>query len=325
MQKNKPHSIIETELRARIDNVQEFRDRLKRARAHLVSMHIMRDFLFDTAEKTLTNRKQKLRLRIYDNSRTVMSWKEKKHGASQYKEEYEHEVEIGDFETMRRIFEGLGYGLVRRVDRRVEIYHWRHVIIRIEFFPAMDVLAEIEGPKAELEQVIRELGLTRSMFFGKGQEFFFEAYQKRTGQKPRTFYEKEGFSRSVGAVVLNERNHVLIVFQKKSQYWEFPKGKVDRGESDLETLRREIREETGITKYKLLPGFAQPMYFDFVLNSRTLVHREVTFYLLKTSQLPVISKEHTAMKWVKLAVVKRYLVHPNQRKLIDYLKYYLAK
>lgn len=316
---------IETELRARIPDVKDFRGKLAKARATFVSRHIMRDFLFDDEARSLSGNKQKLRLRMYDNQRTVITWKSKKRGSSLYKEEYEHEVEIGDFETMMYILKQLGYRLIFRIDRRVELYRMRDVIIRLEFFPEMDDLVEIEGPHDQLEELIRELGLRRSDFHNKGQEHFFGAYEERTGRKPRLFYRKEGFSQSVGAIVLNSRNQALIVFQKKSQYWEFPKGREESGEQEFDTLKRELAEETGITRFCVKEGFREKMFFDFILDRDTIIHREVTYYLLQTSEEPRISpREHTAWKWVKLSVAKRYLKHPNQWRLIDRVKYYLA-
>lgn len=320
----KLHPKIETELRARIDS-KDFHLKLAKARATFVSRHIMRDFLFDDVHGSLSRKKQKLRLRMYDNQRTVVTWKSKRRGASLYKEEYEHEVEIGDFETMMYIFRQLGFRQTFRIDRRVELYRIRDVLIRLEFFPEMDDLVEIEGPRDQLEDVIRALGMRRSDFNNKGQEYFFRAYEERTERKPRLFYRKEGFSQSVGAMVLNSRNQVLLVFQKKSQYWEFPKGREESGEQEFDTLKRELAEETGITRFRVKEGFREKMFFDFILDRDTLIHREVTYYLLETNQEPRISpREHTAWKWVKLSAAKRYLKHPNQWRLVDKVKYYLA-
>jgi len=39
----------------------------------------------------------------------------------------------------------------------------------------------------------------------------------------------------------------LMVFNPKRGGWEMPGGKVEKGESDLEAIRREFAEETGMT------------------------------------------------------------------------------
>jgi 8-oxo-dGTP diphosphatase len=46
--------------------------------------------------------------------------------------------------------------------------------------------------------------------------------------------------------VLFSEGEVLLVRDAKDRDWEFPGGKVDRGERAVESLSREIREETGL-------------------------------------------------------------------------------
>lgn len=51
---------------------------------------------------------------------------------------------------------------------------------------------------------------------------------------------------SAAGVVVNGDKAVLV-FQTNTHTWTLPKGHVDKGESLLETAKREIHEETGIT------------------------------------------------------------------------------
>ena len=48
-----------------------------------------------------------------------------------------------------------------------------------------------------------------------------------------------------GCIVFNN-DKVLLVFQRKSKCWSFPKGHVENNETEIETALREVKEETGI-------------------------------------------------------------------------------
>ncbi|GAA2554091.1 NUDIX hydrolase [Mycolicibacterium diernhoferi] len=51
--------------------------------------------------------------------------------------------------------------------------------------------------------------------------------------------------RIVAAVVLDDRNHVLVVRKRDTTAFMQPGGKFEAGESPLEALHREVREELG--------------------------------------------------------------------------------
>ena len=51
--------------------------------------------------------------------------------------------------------------------------------------------------------------------------------------------------KSCGAVIFKD-NLVLLVQSKKYHHWSFPKGHMEKGETELETANREILEETNI-------------------------------------------------------------------------------
>lgn len=61
---------------------------------------------------------------------------------------------------------------------------------------------------------------------------------------------------SIGAVVLNKKGLVLLLDRtdKNDNFWEFPKGHQKIGETELDTLKRELLEETGIVHFKIIEG-----------------------------------------------------------------------
>ena len=81
--------------------------------------------------------------------------------------------------------------------------------------------------------------------------------------------------RSAGAVVYREtkkgREYLLLqhhagkntraVKRAHVGHWDFPKGHIDAGEKTEDTVRREVREETGITRIELIPGFKETIRY----------------------------------------------------------------
>ena len=90
------------------------------------------------------------------------------------------------------------------------------------------------------------------------------------------------FERSCGAVVFrNEGNELkyLLIRNKRSAHWGFPKGHVEPGETDEETAIREVLEETGLN-IDILPGFVKKS--DYTIQGK--IEKSVSIFLAKTKE-----------------------------------------
>ncbi len=58
----------------------------------------------------------------------------------------------------------------------------------------------------------------------------------------------------VGIIVLNKNNNVFVGKRKDNPInnWQMPQGGIDKGESPLVAMKRELEEETSITNIKIL-------------------------------------------------------------------------
>jgi bis(5'-nucleosidyl)-tetraphosphatase len=104
--------------------------------------------------------------------------------------------------------------------------------------------------------------------------------------------------RSAGAVVYREAGEGrLFLLLQNAGKWDFPKGGVEKGESELQTVVREVEEETGLKDLTLVPGFRKVIEYFYRRDGKN-VHKQVVYLLGITSEDKVkISFEHQSFGW----------------------------
>ena len=104
--------------------------------------------------------------------------------------------------------------------------------------------------------------------------------------------------RSAGAVVYRETpdGRVYLLLQNAGR-WDFPKGRIEKGEEELQTVRREVEEETGIKDLRVAAGFRKVIEYFYRRDGKN-VHKRVVYLLASTDGDAVkISFEHQAYGW----------------------------
>ena len=176
----------ELEVKARVDDPDGLRAALARAGATLDFRGDMIDRRFDR-DRTLTQRDQVLRLREFrpaDGSPAygVLGWKGPPSQRARYRHRAEAEARVAAPDSVVTILEQLGYAVAVRIDRRVEVYRIGQAVLRLEWYPAMDVLLEVEGEPSEIERAIAATGLARDRFLPESLPYFVAQYEARTGR-----------------------------------------------------------------------------------------------------------------------------------------------
>lgn len=130
--------------------------------------------------------------------------------------------------------------------------------------------------------------------------------------------------KSAGAVVFKREGgqplylllHYPSSVKAKREYWDFPKGHIEKGETEIETVRREIQEETGVTDLFILKGFKETISYMFQVKGQK-IFKTVVFFLGETHQKEVkISLEHLAYVWLPFEKALLQLKFPNAKKLL---------
>lgn len=125
--------------------------------------------------------------------------------------------------------------------------------------------------------------------------------------------------RSSGAVIFRKFGHILYLLLKytyKTTFWDFPKGNIEEGETEEETARREIKEETGLENIRLVPGFKEKISYFYRREGQT-IFKEVVYFLAESQKAEVkISEEHTGYEWVDFETAKSRL-KDNSREVLE--------
>src|SRR3989338_10070131 len=104
---------------------------------------------------------------------------------------------------------------------------------------------------------------------------------------------------SAGAVVFRKDKEIkYLLLHYGAGHWDFPKGNIEKGEQEKETVKREIQEETGIAEISFAEGFKERIKYFYRREGR-LISKEVVFYLCETKEENVsISHEHIGYEWL---------------------------
>lgn len=142
--------------------------------------------------------------------------------------------------------------------------------------------------------------------------------------------------RSAGAIVFRrdkEIKYLLLHYgaagfrslHSKGDYWSFPKGNVEEGESEEETARREIKEESGIEDIKFVDGFKEKISYFYKREGKT-IYKEVVFFLAETKSEKVkISYEHIGFEWLGFEDAFTRLKFKNDREVFEKAHRFLVK
>ncbi|MEP7162546.1 MAG: NUDIX domain-containing protein [Candidatus Moraniibacteriota bacterium] len=144
---------------------------------------------------------------------------------------------------------------------------------------------------------------------------------------------------SVGGVVFREsaslgREYLLI--QYPSGHFEFPRGHIEEGETEEETLRRETEEETGITDLVVYPLRMSARFFytakgnEYTRRKRegrgTIIFKEAHYYPAKTGASEVVlSHEHIDMIWLPFEEALEKVTFDNARRILSQTEIWLRQ
>ena len=122
--------------------------------------------------------------------------------------------------------------------------------------------------------------------------------------------------KSCGCIVINEKNQVLLIHHNAG-HWDFPKGHVEKGETEVQTAIREVKEETNIDvevndKYR----------YTVEYSPKEDVIKEVVYFLAKNisddkeAQLEEVSE----VQWFNFDEAFDKITYNTSKEILEKLK-----
>ncbi len=127
---------------------------------------------------------------------------------------------------------------------------------------------------------------------------------------------------SVGAVVYNADQFLTLKYGLG--HWGLVKGHKEEGETDKETIIRELKEETGISNAKIIKGFKERFNYHYKFKGNSFF-KTVSCYLIKTNVKEVkLSYEHSDYKWLPYDKAIKEVTFDGPKVLIKKAKEFLS-
>ncbi|MCT4592983.1 MAG: (deoxy)nucleoside triphosphate pyrophosphohydrolase [Anaeromicrobium sp.] len=121
----------------------------------------------------------------------------------------------------------------------------------------------------------------------------------------------------VAAIIRNDKNEILIAKRKESKslggFWEFPGGKIEKGESDEESLIRELKEEMDI-------DIEVKNYFDENIYDYADKIIKLKAYEAVIKKGNINLKDHSQFVWCKPCELDKYKIAPADIKFVEEIK-----
>lgn len=130
---------------------------------------------------------------------------------------------------------------------------------------------------------------------------------------------------SAGVVIFRRTDSdvLYLILKYGWGHWGFVKGHIERGEKEIDTIKREAFEEAGITDLKFVFGFREKIEYDYFFK-REKRHKIVYYYLAETSQGHVrLSYEHKDYAWLPYEEALRRITYESDRNILRKAHKYL--
>jgi bis(5'-nucleosidyl)-tetraphosphatase len=137
---------------------------------------------------------------------------------------------------------------------------------------------------------------------------------------------EKDFSYGIIPLYKDEEGIEILLIQHTEGHWGFPKGHAEAGETPLEAARRELQEETGISKYGIDGTTVFQEEYYLTKNSQVL-HKTVVYYPAWVTDKKVVPQpeEVKDIGWFSLIDAQEKVTFDGAKKILKKVKAYLRE
>lgn len=118
--------------------------------------------------------------------------------------------------------------------------------------------------------------------------------------------------KSCGCIILKDNNVLLIKHNKG--HWDFPKGHIEEGETEQQTAKREVKEETNIDVEIISE---QKYRANYIIEDKK-IDKEVIYFLAKPLSFEIKPQEEevSTVKWVKIEEAVDLITYETSKNIL---------
>ena len=121
--------------------------------------------------------------------------------------------------------------------------------------------------------------------------------------------------KACGCIII-EDNKVLLVYESKRKFWGFPKGHVEEGETEIETAKREVLEETGLN---VIVDESRRYEIKYMIGENLDIEKTAVFFMakVKDGKLQKQEEEIEDMGWFTFEEAKETLSYYDLKGVLE--------
>jgi len=134
---------------------------------------------------------------------------------------------------------------------------------------------------------------------------------------------------SAGIVLYHKADHEIqyLILQYIAGHWDFPKGKLEPGETKIQAAIRELAEETNLRQVHIKEGFEDSLIYNFKDFKGNMIEKTVYFFVgeIVVMNRVILSREHRDYMWLPFEQAVQKLTYQNAKDILMHANNFLMR